>query len=367
MPWLWLPVGLLLGGALGNLVDRAREGAVIDLIDPVAWPAFNIADACIVVGRRGTPMGGGGEAETGTRELTAGPDDAGLRLDAFLAARGAFPSRAAAQRAIEGGEVTVDGVARPKNHAGRGRGAGGDRRARALRHRRPPAATFAIVYEDDGPDGRRQARGPRDASRAGPPRRCTLAELLPDREPASSTGSTRTPPGCSSSRARKRLSRRSRRMMKAREVTREYTALVEGHPDADRGTIDAPIGRDRANRTVMSTRTDRARDAITHFEVLERLPRTSLLRVRLETGRTHQIRAHLAAIGHPVVGDPQYGGSASGRRLGLNRQFLHASTLMFRHPFTGELVRCESKPPVELSHAIDTARREPVSGGPDGG
>ena len=69
----------------------------------------------------------------------------------------------------------------------------------------------------------------------------------------------------------------------------------------------------------MSTRTDRARDAVTHFEVLERLPRTSLLRVRLETGRTHQIRAHLAAIDHPVVGDPQYGGSASGRRLGLDR------------------------------------------------
>jgi 23S rRNA pseudouridine1911/1915/1917 synthase len=155
--------------------------------------------------------------------------------------------------------------------------------------------------------------------------------------------------------------------MKKREITREYSALVEGHPDAESGTIDAPIGRDRGNRTVMSTRTDRARDAVTHFEVVERLPRTSLLRVRLETGRTHQIRAHLAAIGHPVVGDPQYGGSASGRRVGLDRQFLHASTLMFRHPSSRELVRCESKPPVELSHAIDTARREPVSGGPDGG
>jgi 23S rRNA pseudouridine1911/1915/1917 synthase len=157
------------------------------------------------------------------------------------------------------------------------------------------------------------------------------------------------------------------RMMKAREITREYTALVEGHPDAESGTIDAPIGRDRGNRTVMSTRTDRAREAVTHFEVVERLPRTSLLRVRLETGRTHQIRAHLAAIGHPVVGDPQYGGTASGRRVGLERQFLHATRLMFRHPFSREFVRCESKPPVELSHALDTARREPVSGGPDGG
>ena len=74
------------------------------------------------------------------------------------------------------------------------------------------------------------------------------------------------------------------RMMKAREITREYTALVEGHPDAESGTIDAPIGRDRGNRTVMSTRTDRAREAVTHFEVVERLPRTALLRVRLETG-----------------------------------------------------------------------------------
>jgi 23S rRNA pseudouridine1911/1915/1917 synthase len=157
------------------------------------------------------------------------------------------------------------------------------------------------------------------------------------------------------------------KMMKARAVTREYTALVEGHPDAESGTVDAPIGRDRGNRTVMSTRTDRARSAVTHFEVVERLPRTALLRVRLETGRTHQIRAHLAAIDHPVVGDPQYGGRESGRRLGLERQFLHASKLMFRHPFTGELLACESKPPAELSHAFDAARREPVSGGPDGG
>jgi 23S rRNA pseudouridine1911/1915/1917 synthase len=117
----------------------------------------------------------------------------------------------------------------------------------------------------------------------------------------------------------------------------------------------------------MSTRTDRARDAVTHFRVLERLPRSSLLEVRLETGRTHQIRAHLAAIGHPVVGDAQYGGAESGRRVGLDRQFLHATRLMFSHPRSGERVACESKPPVELSHALDNARREPVSGGPDGG
>jgi 23S rRNA pseudouridine1911/1915/1917 synthase len=141
---------------------------------------------------------------------------------------------------------------------------------------------------------------------------------------------------------------------------------VSGAPDAESGTIDAPIGRDRLRRTVISTRSDRPREAVTHFEVLERLARTALLRVHLETGRTHQIRAHLSAIGHPVCGDAQYGGGECGRRLGLRRQFLHATILMFSHPATGEFIRCESKPPVDLRRALDAARREPVSGGPDG-
>jgi 23S rRNA pseudouridine1911/1915/1917 synthase len=154
--------------------------------------------------------------------------------------------------------------------------------------------------------------------------------------------------------------------LKARRVRREYLALVNGHPDAESGTIDAPLGRDRTRRTLMSTRTDNPRHAVTHFEVVERLPRTALLRVRLETGRTHQIRAHLAAIDHPVCGDPAYGGRACGRRLGLDRQFLHATSLMFRHPVTREMVTCESKPPVDLRRALDVATREPVSGGPDG-
>jgi 23S rRNA pseudouridine1911/1915/1917 synthase len=154
--------------------------------------------------------------------------------------------------------------------------------------------------------------------------------------------------------------------LRRRELRREYLALVSGHPDAETGTIDAALGRDRHNRTVMSTRTDKPRHAVTHFEVIERLPRTALLRVRLETGRTHQIRAHLAAIDHPVCGDSAYGGRECGRRLGLGRQFLHATKLMFRHPVTGELQGCESKPPVDLRRALDVATREPVSGGPDG-
>jgi 23S rRNA pseudouridine1911/1915/1917 synthase len=310
-------------------------------------------------------VGGGGEAQTDAQELIAGPDDAGLRLDAFLTARGAAQSRATAQRLIERGDVTVDGVVRSKNH----RVHEGSRVAVA----QPPAAAppeaatvpFEVVYEDehlmvvDKPAGVVTHPAPGHDG-------VTLAEALPE-----GTGIVHRLDRDTSGLLLVARSEEAREALQAlirdREVTREYTALVEGHPDAESGTIDAPLGRDRANRTVMSTRTDRARQAVTHFEVAERLPRTTLLRVRLETGRTHQIRAHLAAIGHPVVGDPQYGGSASGRRIGLSRQFLHASKLMFRHPFSGEWVRCESKPPVELSHAIDTARREPVSGGPDGG
>jgi 23S rRNA pseudouridine1911/1915/1917 synthase len=311
------------------------------------------------VGRRG-------EAETGAEELIAGPEDAGLRLDAFLTARGVAPSRTAAQRLIEGGGVRVDGVARSKNHrVHEGARVAVTQAGDAPPPRRPERVPFEVVFEDehlmvvDKPAGIVTHPAPGHSG-------VTLAEALPAGSGIVHRLDRDTSGLLVVARSQEALAA-LRRMMKAREVTREYTALVEGHPDAESGTIDAPIGRDRGNRTVMSTRTDRAREAVTHFEVVERLPRTTLLRVRLETGRTHQIRAHLAAIGLPVVGDPQYGGTESGRRLGLERQFLHASSLMFRHPLSGEWVRCESKPPVGLSHALDTARREPVSGGPDGG
>jgi 23S rRNA pseudouridine1911/1915/1917 synthase len=162
-----------------------------------------------------------------------------------------------------------------------------------------------------------------------------------------------------------RVHRELQELIRKRELEREYAALVEGRP-ARSGTIDAPVGRDRGARQLISTRTDTPREARTHFEIEEELPRTSLLRVTLETGRTHQIRAHMAAIGHPVCGDSAYGGGKSGERLGLTRQFLHSRYLRFRHPITGAYLGCESKLPVDLSRTLDLARREPVSEGPDG-
>jgi 23S rRNA pseudouridine1911/1915/1917 synthase len=148
-------------------------------------------------------------------------------------------------------------------------------------------------------------------------------------------------------------------LIRAREVTREYTALVEGHPDAESGTIEAPIGRDRGNRTVMSTRTDRAREAVTHFEVAERLPRTTLLRVRLETGRTHQIRVHFSALRHPCVGDMTYGADPTlAARLGVERQWLHAVRLGFPHPADGRWVEFTSDYPPDLAGALAILRAE---------
>jgi 23S rRNA pseudouridine1911/1915/1917 synthase len=138
-------------------------------------------------------------------------------------------------------------------------------------------------------------------------------------------------------------------MIEAREVRREYLALVEGTPPARSGTIDAPIGRDRRVRTRMSTETDDPRDARTHFTLERALPDSALLRVVLETGRTHQIRVHLQAIGFPVAGDPEYGRAG---RFGLQRQFLHATRLAFEHPLTGDQVDVSSPLPPDLAEVL---------------
>ncbi len=141
--------------------------------------------------------------------------------------------------------------------------------------------------------------------------------------------------------------------IRSRSARREYRALVEGRLDARTGTIDAPLGRNRRRRTQMTVRGSGSREARTHFEVLELLPADSLLSARLETGRTHQIRAHFAAIGHPVSGDPQYGHDG---RHGLKRQFLHSTRLAFRHPVSGEELVFESPLPADLEAALARAR-----------
>jgi 23S rRNA pseudouridine1911/1915/1917 synthase len=143
------------------------------------------------------------------------------------------------------------------------------------------------------------------------------------------------------------------RMVKAREVVREYTALVEGRLGSRTGTIDAPLGRHRQQRTKQAVKGAGSREARTHFEVIETLPADTLVHARLETGRTHQIRVHFAAIKHPIAGDPEYG--ARGRHR-LERQFLHASRLGFTHPRTEEELEFTSELPADLQDGLARAR-----------
>jgi len=300
-------------------------------------------------------------------ELTAGPDEAGGRLDGVLGARREVGSRAAAQRLIEAGRVTVDGRSRQKRH----RLAAGERVTVELEEAPNEASApklapvaHAVVFEDEhlivvdkpagvvvhpghGRDHGTLAQALAARTAGGAPERAGIVHRL-DRD----TSGLLVVAKC------ERVHAALSKALLRRAVRREYLALVEGTPDARTATIDAPLGRDRADRTLVSTTTDRPRSARTRFEVREPLALTSLLEVSLETGRTHQIRSHLAAIEHPVCGDARYGGTASGRRLGLDRQFLHAARLGLEHPVTGEPLAFGSPLPADLTAALEQARRE---------
>jgi 23S rRNA pseudouridine1911/1915/1917 synthase len=140
--------------------------------------------------------------------------------------------------------------------------------------------------------------------------------------------------------------------MKRREIVKRYLVLVEGVVALDQGSIDAPIGRNPRHRQQMAITAVGSREARTHFRVLERFQRHTLLLVELETGRTHQIRVHLKAIGHPVVGDPVYGSSSTIRGSTLKRQFLHAYQLRFTHPATGAVMDLEAPLPDDLQAVL---------------
>ncbi|WP_106819057.1 RluA family pseudouridine synthase [Janibacter massiliensis] len=144
-----------------------------------------------------------------------------------------------------------------------------------------------------------------------------------------------------------------KRAFKERTVDKTYHALVQGLPDPHVGTVDAPIGRHPGHDYKFAVM-DSGKHAVTHYELLEAYRHASLLEVHLETGRTHQIRVHMAALRHPCVGDPLYGADPTlGARLGLERQWLHAMGLGFVHPGTGRYVEFESTYPEDLQTAID--------------
>jgi len=294
-------------------------------------------------------------------ELLRVPSEAaGGRLDQFLAER--VGSRAQAQRRIEAGDVLLDGVPGRKNDRLRGGETITLAPANAVQQRAAEvgAPQLTIAYEDDQLLVVAKAAGV-VVHPAGPHRDGTLSQALAARGAAGGEGwrpgivhrLDKDTSGLLVVAKSEEAHRRLKAALAAREIVREYLALVEGRPPSRSGTIDAPLGRDRRARTRMSIDTDKPRVARTHFELEEALPAASLLRVRLETGRTHQIRAHFQAIGHPVCGDREYGTPGL---YGLRRQFLHAVRLELAQPFTGERLVIESALPDDLAGALARAR-----------
>lgn len=290
--------------------------------------------------------------------LTVPEQAAGIRLDRFLAEP--LGSRAQAQGLIEAGLVRVDGrIARKRHPVRPGEAIEVRQRKRAAAVDDAPAAAFAIAYEDesllvvDKPAGVvvHPARGNRTGTLAQ-----ALAGVAAGGEEGWRAGIVhrldRNTSGLLVVAKDDAVHRALKQLLQARLLTREYVTLVEGRMDARTGTIDAAIGRSRRDRVLMSIESEVAREARTHFAVQRLLPRTTLLRVTLETGRTHQIRVHMQAIGHPVCGDVNYGGR---RMYGLERQFLHAARLRFPHPVTGEDVDVSSPLPADLVAALRLA------------
>jgi 23S rRNA pseudouridine1911/1915/1917 synthase len=279
------------------------------------------------------------------------PDEAaGLRLDRFLAGLPEVGSRAAAEGLLRDGAVLLDGAPAAKS----ARLAGGESLELELPAKprlEPQEVGLRVAYEDahllvvDKPAGVvvHPAAGHdtgtlvhgvlAHGAAGGEEERPGIVHRL-DRDTSGLLVVAR------SEEAHERL----KELVRLRALEREYLALVRGRPRSRAGRIEAPIGRDRKDPTRQSLDSDRPRDAVTHFELEELLGQYALLRVRLETGRTHQIRVHLAAIGLPVAGDPVYGVPDPA----LGRQFLHATRLAFDHPLTGGRVDVESPLPEDL-------------------
>jgi 23S rRNA pseudouridine1911/1915/1917 synthase len=285
-------------------------------------------------------------------------EQSGQRLDQVIAAP--IGSRAQAAALIEAGAVTVDGRLVRKRHAvTAGETVVVTTPATVLSAPEADPAPFTVLHEDadllvvDKPAGVvvHPARGHWTG---------TLAQALAGRaaggEDPGRAGIVHRLDRDTSGLlvvARSEIAHRELKgQLARRELHREYVALVDGAPQARTGTIEAPIGRDRRDRTRMSLDSDDPREARTHFTLQRRVGAASLLEVVLDTGRTHQIRVHLGAIGLPVAGDPVYGTAGA---YGLQRQFLHAARLSFVHPVTGEAIDVRSALPEDLAAALRRA------------
>jgi 23S rRNA pseudouridine1911/1915/1917 synthase len=302
--------------------------------------------------------------------VVVGPELAGRRLDAGVGSIERVGSRAEAQRLIDAGRVLVDGAPRPKRHLLSAGEVLEIRPAAApLSELVPEVVPMTVRYEDEHLLVVDKPAGVVTQPSAGHSGGTLVHGLLAH---AIAGGADPTRPGIVHRLDRdtsgllvvarsERAHRRLQRLLRERALERTYLALVHGAtPPAL--TIDRPIGRDRRIRTRMAISDEEGREAVTRMRRLEDLGRFSLLEVRLETGRTHQIRVHLESVGHPVVGDRVYGRREES--LGLDRQFLHAARLAFPHPETGEPIDVESPLPHDLELALARARRGTPASGP---
>jgi 23S rRNA pseudouridine1911/1915/1917 synthase len=298
-------------------------------------------------------------------------DAAGVRLDRFLTQRDVLGTRSQVQRLIDAGQVRIgDRTVKPGTTLRLGDHVVVLRRPPAAVHAEPAPIALDVLYEDDALLAINKPAGlvvhPAPGHREG-----TLVSALLYRWPT-------LPPGLDPARLGivHRLDKDTSgvlliaktaavlaelgRQFHDREIDKQYLALVWGVPRHTRGSIDEPIGRHPVHRQRMAVR-PRGRAALTRYEVVETWQQVSLVRAHPATGRTHQIRVHLAALGHPIVGDRLYGRGRDSRAIGIARQALHAETIRFRHPI-GKQAMCITAPlAADFAAALNTLRALPLT------
>ena len=307
--------------------------------------------------------------------VTVAAASAGERLDRFLATVGGLGTRSRVKQLIDAERARVDGVVRKASFALRpGMRVEVDLPAREPSTLVPEAVPLTVLHEDealiaiDKPPG--MATHPAPGSRRGTVVHAllhhlgTLAGVGPADRPGIVHRLDKDTSGVLLVAKTPAALEALARQFRARTIEKRYTALVHGSVRAARGTIDRPIGRDGRDRKRMSVRSARGRHAVTAWTVRERFPGATLLDVAPETGRTHQIRVHLASLGHPIVGDATYGGRrrAATAPAGVilaacPRQALHAARLAFVHPVTGAPMTIEAPLPGDLAEVVDALRK----------